>query len=441
MVMSKAGVRRPPPGVTRDDFELSNCLSEFGRYKSDPKTNHFRVFFIARAYRCEARQSALSDVLRAQRLLVSKFAKSGPKPTLLGAPWDLSAKLVSPKEKYDPDFKGKKEQVTSYQKTFTVPTGAQGEQELRFLTAAKDAEMKVAVQLATSPAKLITGAARTCDDWDASEVIVRQRFVTPTFAAPPAGAPASPAGPQARQSVSVSVPSSFIWEGMPFKSNVAAYLRVVPVAPSGKSIVKGVTKYRCVGGPSPWIKVDVSNVSAAIQEGIEQKTAQAAAYKNAKAAVLGPDPTGKSPINVEVLSYLPRTDHYALPPEATISQLVSQYPQDENYLNCKGQTARENCVLLQSARRMRTSVGPIRTCGRLVSPSPRVISWMVLSTAKTPRRSSSTSLTRSTSSPKSTIKFSRSSLTRSPSGSPSGSARPRRATARALGSRARCASG
>jgi hypothetical protein len=334
MVMSKAGARRPPPGMTRDDFELSTCLSEFGKYKSDPKTNHFRVFFIARAYRCEARQSGLGDVVRAQRVLAAKFAKGGPKPTLAGAPWDLSAKLVRLKEKYDPDYKGKREYVTSYEKTLSLQAGGNDEQELRFLTAAKDAEMKVAVQLATSQPKLPAGAARTCDDWDASEAIVRQRFVTPTFAAPPAGAPVSPTGQGARQSVSVSVPESFIWEGLPEKSNVSAYVRVVPVAPSSKSIIKGATNYRCVGGPSPWVKFDMLNVAAAIQEGIAERAARDAAYKKAKADVLGTDPAAKSPIQVEFLSYLPRTDHYGLPPEATMYQLISQEPVDKNSLNC-----------------------------------------------------------------------------------------------------------
>lgn len=334
MVMSKAGARRPPPGVTRDDYELSSCLVEFGRYKSDPRMNHFRVFFIARAYRCEARPSGLGDVVRAQRELAARFAKAGPKPTTQGAPWELTAKLVRPKQAYDPDFKGQKEYVSAYEKAISLQTGVEGEQELRFLTAAKDAEMKVAVQLATSQPKLVAGASRTCDDWDASEAIVRQRFVAPTFAAPPAAAPASPSGQAARQAVSVSVPRSFIWDGLPFKSNVSAYVRVVPVAASGTSIVKGATRYRCVGGPSPWIKFDVTNVSAAIQEGVAERAAKAAAYKKAKDEVLGSDPAAKSPISVEFLSYLPRTDHYGVLSEATMYQLLAEEPVDKNYLNC-----------------------------------------------------------------------------------------------------------
>lgn len=334
-VMSRGGARRVPAGMTRDDFELSNCLSEFGKYKSDPRTNHFRVFFLVRAYRCEARRSATSDVLRAQWETASKFSKAGPKPTASGAPWDLSARIVTPKEIYDPDFKGKKEYDTNYLKTATVQSGVQGEQEFRFLTAAKDPEMQVAVQLADSPAKHVVGPSGACEGWDASEEIVRQRVVTPTYAAPPPNSPPSPDGKrQAKQAVSVSVPLSFLWDGLPAKPNVPVHVRVVPVLPSGKSIIKGATKYRCMGGPSQWVRIDVTNVSAAVQNYIAEEAARAAAYKKAKDEVLGQNPTPKSPIRVQLLSYLPRTDHYALPPEATAYQLLAEEPVNKNYLNC-----------------------------------------------------------------------------------------------------------
>ncbi|MFL6375166.1 MAG: hypothetical protein ACJ73D_10910 [Pyrinomonadaceae bacterium] len=310
---SKSPLKRPADGTSRDDYELSNCLSEFRRHKSDPKANYFRVRFYNRVYRCDAGENKPAPVAARVSPLSSR------KVIAIDQPTDLRFKFMAPAQQYDPDYHGQKQYKTVYEKTLEVFSGVQSDETMVFpVKGSKPGFAKVALQVARVTSQ--PPQNDPCSGWDMPTRLIQQQIVTPVFG------PANLTG-VVQNAGTFTINGSQLIKGLAIDKSGRAYARVVPITPGKVN--------KCVGGPSPWVEISVTDImdeykkSIATQQAKQQQQAQmckASLSKTLGSNSLAPDDLlaaeqARSPIKVTVLSYIPpllgnsSTVPYDLPPD------------------------------------------------------------------------------------------------------------------------------